>query len=460
MKVLVLTGSPKGTKSVTLQYLRLLESQLPGWEHEVHHVAHRIKALERDPAKLEAIVERVAEADLVLWAFPLYYLLVPSQYKRFIELLEERGHTAAFAGKPTATLSTSIKFHDHHPHRWLQALVEDWDMVHLGWWSAHMHDLFQEEERARVLTWGAELLRLAAAPPPAHRLHSPLPAGGLVYEPGPASLPVDLGGKRALVLHDAEPHEANLQRMAERVANRLGAQLVNLRQVDIKAGCQGCCRCGLANQCIFEGKDGYTTFFREQVQTADVIVFAGTVRSRHLSSVWRSFLDRSFFMGHAPSLLHKQVAFLVSGPLSHLPELRDPYESWVQIQHSSLVGWVSDEATDSPTLDHLLDSLAERLAAQSEAGLIQSWDFRAEGGRLVFRDEIWLHLRFVFQADHRRYKELGYYDFPQGKWRERLERDAMFLLTAVPPMRKVFREQLPDKMVEPFAKVVEGLPAA
>ncbi len=454
MKVLVLGGSPKGRKSVTLQYALYLAQHLPGWELEVHHVAQRIKALERDPAKLEAVVERVREADLVLWAFPLYYGLVCSQYKRFVELVEERGLSPVFAGKATATLSTSIKFFDHLPHAWLRAMADDWDMRHVGWWSAHMHDLFEQDHRVRLEAWGHEVHRAVEADLPAVPLYQPVPEVTLRYEPGPASSPVDLGGKRAVVIHDAGPEDANLLAMVKRVSTQLGAEVHNLREIGIKAGCQGCCSCGLDNQCIFEGRDGYNAFHRDVVQHADVLLFAGTIRSRHLSHWWRAFFDRSFFMGHAPSLLGRHFAWLVSGPLSHLPEMRELYEAWVQLQHSDLTGWVSDEAPSSSALDVRLDALTQTLASRASTGVVQSWDFRAEGGRLVFRDEIWLRLRVVFQADHRRYKQLGYYDFPQRKWTERLKRDAFMAFLAIPPVRSRFPGMIRDKMVEPYKKLL------
>jgi len=63
----------------------------------------------------------------------------------------------------------------------------------------------------------------------------------------------------------------------------------------------------------------------DQVRTADVIVFAGTVADRQLSWKWRQFFDRSFFNTHTPSLAGKQIAFLVAGPLSQLPDMREQF---------------------------------------------------------------------------------------------------------------------------------------
>ena len=87
MKIIVLNGSPKGPVSVTMQYVGYIASRHPEHELKVLHVAQRIHGLEKDPERFDEIVEEIRSADGVLWAFPLYFLLVSSQYKRFIELI-------------------------------------------------------------------------------------------------------------------------------------------------------------------------------------------------------------------------------------------------------------------------------------------------------------------------------------------------------------------------------------
>ncbi len=120
MKILVLNGSPKGEQSVTMQYVNYLACRCRGHEFQLRNVAQEIRSLERSPHQFETLVEEVRRADLVLWAFPLYILLVCSQYKRFIELIAERGAGEAFRGRYAASLSTSINFFDttaHHTFR-------------------------------------------------------------------------------------------------------------------------------------------------------------------------------------------------------------------------------------------------------------------------------------------------------------------------------------------------------
>ena len=102
MKIAVLNGSPKGEISVTMQYVHFLEQRFPEVEFKYFDVALKIKKLEKDDKAFQEIIAGVAAADAVLWAFPLYFLVVCSQYKRFIELIFEKNAVSAFRGKPAA----------------------------------------------------------------------------------------------------------------------------------------------------------------------------------------------------------------------------------------------------------------------------------------------------------------------------------------------------------------------
>lgn len=116
MKITVLNGSPKGDLSVTMQYVQYLVKTFPQAQFQIVNVAQRIKRIESDRPTFDEIIRQVSESDGVLWAFPLYILVVHAHYKRFIELIFERGAQDAFAGKYAATLSTSIHYFDHTAH--------------------------------------------------------------------------------------------------------------------------------------------------------------------------------------------------------------------------------------------------------------------------------------------------------------------------------------------------------
>jgi multimeric flavodoxin WrbA len=454
MKIVVLNGSPKGGESVTMQYVAYLERRFPQHEWQRRDVALSVEALDAKPERWAALGAELAAADAVLWAFPLYFMLVTSAYKRFIELLLAREGREWLAGKPMAALSTSIHFFDHAAHNYLRGIGEDLGGTWLGSYSAEMDDLLKPAERERLTAFGAEFLRAAAAREPRPRATAPLPLIDWAYQPGHPP-PVVGDGRSTLILTDLRPGDGgNLPGMVQRLAAGLGgsARVVSLWDVDIKGGCLGCCRCALDNECAWEGKDGFTTFYREQVMTADRIVFAAAITDRNLSWKWRQFFDRSFFRGHAPSLGGKQFGFLLAGPLAQLSDLRQTLEAWTQLQGSGLVDIVSDEPADSATLDAVLDGLAQRLAGATAYAAPPT--FPAVAGRKLFRDAIWGDLRLVFQADHAAYRRERRYDFPQRDWTVRLRNALLLPLSRIPKIRAIFKSRMKSGMIAPFARVL------
>jgi multimeric flavodoxin WrbA len=452
MKIVVLNGSPKGEVSVTRQYVVYLEKRFPEHQFVVLPVAQRIRELERDAAAFEKVIAEVRSADGVIWAFPLYILLVCSQYKRFIELIDERGASAAFQSKYAVTLSTSINYFDSNAHTYMRSVCEDLGQRFVGSYSAEMNDLTRPGERRRLGLFAEDFFAAIAAGTEFQRLSTALPrASALRYQPGAALGRSATSGRKIVILSDLRPGQENLRGMAERLRDAWegDVQIVNLHDLDIKGGCQGCLRCGAAYRCAYTGKDGFIDFYNEVLRPADIIVFAGAIVSRQFSWKWREFFDRSFFNTHTPSLVGKQMAFVVSGPLSLVPEFRETYEGWVELQHSHLVSFVSDEGESSDALDRTLQGLAGRLVQFSLSGYVKPQTFLGVAGMKIFRDDIWAQLKVVFRADHKAYKRLGYYDFPQRKVGLRLVMGLAWFVTGLPFIRSRFPSMIRTQMIVP-----------
>lgn len=459
MTILVLGGSPKGSESVTLQSVRWLERRFPRHRFVFHHVAQRIRRLETDPAALDEVLAGVRSADLVIWAFPVYYFLVHAHLKRFIELTLEGGAKEAFDGRYGAAISTSIHFFDQTAHEYLHGISEDLGMKWLGSFSAHMRDLTSQEERQRLELFFRHVVEDVARRAPVVAAHPALEASDWVYEPDPVPPrePLDVGGRRVVVLTDQTSENPNLAAMVRRFSLSFArsVQVVNLHDVDIKASCQGCLHCAYDNQCIFEGKDGFTTFYRDTVEAADVLVFAGTIRDRYLSSRWKTYFDRSFFENHRPTLRGRQIALLTSGPLRQLSNLGEILTAYVQVQEANLVGWVTDEVEDSATLDALIDDLALRSARTARDRYVAPRTFLGVGGHKIFRDAVYGWMRVPFVSDHRTYKKLGLYDFPQKNWKVRF-RNALYLsVFRMPSVRERVYGNLKRMMVQEHERIVE-----
>jgi len=458
MKITVLNGSPKGDDSVTLQYVRYMQKTFPDHDYNIFHVARQIRKLERDDRALQNIVDTIALSDAVIWSFPLYYCLVCSQYKRFIELIFERKKGEAFRSKYAASLSTSVHFFDHTAHNYIHGICDDLEMKYLGGYPAEMYDLVRGRERARFVQFAGNFLKSVESQVPAMRQFPPVVGSEFVYEPGPGKQAVTAGDKKILILVDEEKENDNVRKMIKAFRGNFihDIEVISLTSIDIKGGCLGCCQCGLDNVCQYQGKDGYIDFYNEKVKTADIIVFAGEIRDRYLSSRWKQYFDRSFFNTHTPTLKDKQIAFLLSGPLAQLPNLQEIFSAYAQFQQANLAGIVTDEGGDSLRLDELLGDLAGRLVDLAGQGYVQPVDFLGVGGMKIFRDEVWGKLRFVFQSDHRYYMKRNYYDFPQKDFKTQRMNFFMMLMTRIPAFKKKFLKMIEKEMVKPLKNVIEN----
>ncbi len=458
MKITVLNGSPKGMTSISMQYVHYIQKKFPQHEIKIINISQRIKKIELDKSAFQEILDEVEVSDGVLWASPVYYFLVPSNFKRFIELIFERNAEGIFQDKYTAFLSTSIHFFDHTAHNYIHAVCDDLNMRFVGSFSADMSDLRKPKERERLELFAGNYFEVIENRTPTTKKYMPVIRRNFDYIPSKVIESLDAGEKKIVVVTDTLDTQVNLTRMVKRFKTSFTSEIevINLRMLDIKGSCLGCVQCGYDNQCVYKDKDEYIDFYNTKLKTADILVFAGTVHDRYLSSRWKMFFDRSFFNGHAPSLMGKQMGFIISGPLSQISNLRQILEAFTEIQHANLAGIVTDEYGDSVKIDDLLQDLARNLVQFADSGYVGTPTFLGVGGRKLFRDEIWGRLRFPFRADYLLYKKLGVFDFPQKNYKTRVQNAIMSLLSKSPGFRKEVNKRLKGEMIKPLQKIIES----
>jgi multimeric flavodoxin WrbA len=457
MKIVVLNGSPKGRQSVTMQYVRFLELAFPSHTFVIEDVGQRIAAIEAHDEDFSKVIASVTSADAVLFATPVYYMLVPAQLKRFIELVFMRNAASAFSEKYAASLTTSIRFFDHTANAYLHAISEDLGMSWAGSFPAKMEDLLHEKNQRDLILFADDFFETVTRKPKIQPTYPPLPGDMPQYRPGPVPLPFDTGGKNVVILSDAAPG-SNLEKMVTRAASCFGrsASIVPLDEAGMKGGCLGCCRCAFDNTCVYT--DGFCSFFEKTVLSADIIIIAGPVKDRYLSATFKQFFDRSFYRGHVPTMTGKQVGVLISGPLLQCGTLREILSVYPAMQGANLAGIVTDESPVSGVTDARIDALCEHSLRLSLSGYIAPAGFPVVGGHKVFRDEIWGHMRAFFRADHAWYKKNGMYDFPQNNLRDRIYTTLLSLFLSIPPIRKKADKEMKEHMIEPFARVFEESP--
>jgi NAD(P)H-dependent FMN reductase len=157
MRILVINGSPKGKNSVTLQTVNYLQILHPEHQFDILHAGQTIKALEKD---FSPAVEAIAQADVLLFSYPVYTFIAPCQLHRFIELLKEA--KLDLSAKYATQLSTSKHFYDMTAHRYIQDNCGDLGLRYIKGLSADMDDLTLEKGRKEAesyfdfLCWSVE----------------------------------------------------------------------------------------------------------------------------------------------------------------------------------------------------------------------------------------------------------------------------------------------------------------
>jgi multimeric flavodoxin WrbA len=454
MHILTLNGSPKGEISVSYQYMRYLEQENPDHRFETLHIAQQARKFRDRESYRQEVLEKIRAADLIIFCFPLYFMTVNSRYMEFLELMLAE-HQDALEGTYAASISTSIHFADHIAQEYIRGFCADTRMEYIEGITAKMDDLLDASFRRSFVNIFSSWRETAASGAPTAQRCAPVR-----YESSGYRMPPELSveaispDRRICIVTDGcaaeeSPLEAMVQTLRRKAPD---ASLVYLR--DLTFGpCMGCLHCGFDNQCIYEGKDEFLPVYRETILPSDIIIFALPAAGRYFSSVFQRYLERTFVYNHQRTLTGKQILYVVSGPLSQDHLLQEALTLYTETMGGQLAGMISDEQEDPLSTARLLQDSLELAVLRSEQQVIKPMGFLGVGGMKIFRDDIFSHLRFVFQKDHQSYKKQGLYDFPHKRRRQRMGTSLATAATRVPMLRPRIQSMLKEGMIRPYQKL-------
>ncbi len=445
MNILVLNGSPSGKDSITLYTLLFIRKHFPEHHYDILHVGQQIRKMEKEPALWR---EALQKADLILFCYPVYTFLVPAQLHHFIELMTQSG--IDLSGKYASQISTSKHFYDVTAHQFIQDNCEDLGLRYVRGLSADMDDLLQEKGQREAVSWFRYLLwnirhgyrELAVRRPEIKELK----AAAAEAEKLSDSLQ-----KRVVIVADfTYSRENRLQAMCERLKNRLPCEteIINIQDFPFAGGCLGCFHCAADGRCVY--KDGFERYLRENIQSADGLIYAYTIRNHSMGYRFKLFDDRQFCNGHRTVTMGKPVGYLVDGCLDAELNLRLLMESRAEVGGNTLAGIACNQRDP----DGEIDQLAEKLCYVVTENYLPPKNFYGVGGMKIFRDLIW-QMQGLMREDHRFYKEHGFYDFPQKKRGRML---LMYLPGAMmknPKLNQKLGSKITEAIIGPYRKVLD-----
>ncbi len=443
MNILVVNGSPKGENSITLQTILYLQKKFPEDSFEILHAGQTIHALEKDFSPVEPMLDR---ADLILFSYPVYTFLVPSQLHRFIELMKE--HNVNVRGRYASQFSTSKHFYDTTAHQFIQDNCDDLGLKYIRGLSADMDDLLKPQGRKeaedffKYVKWN---MKNGYHEPQRYHSVSSKAAHATGFDTSYVFKDIKFG-KRIVIVADLPDGESNLSRMIDsfRSAAGMKCDVFNIHKFHFMGGCLGCFNCAADGKCIY--KDKFDEYLRNNIQKSDAIVYAYTVKDHSMGSRFKMFDDRQFCNGHRTVTMGKPVAYLVDGDLSREENLRVLMEARAQVGGNHLAG-VANSFKE-------IEQVAERLSYCIENSYEQPKNFYGVGGLKIFRDLIYM-MQGLMREDHRFYKKNGFYDFPQ-KHKGRIM--AMYLVGGMMNNKKLKKKvggKMTEGMLMPYRKVLD-----
>ena len=444
MNILVLNGSPKGKYSITLQTTRYLEKLYPNHTFEVLNVGQKTKALEKD---FSPAAEAIRKADVLLFSYPVYTFIAPCQLHKFIELL--KAADLDLSAKFATQITTSKHFYDVTAHRYVQDNCADLGIRYIKGLSADMDDLLtekgQKEAKAffEYLCWCVE-----------NNYCETPSAQATTFTRMPVTVPSCNEEKQGdvVILTDCEEDNTQLSNMIARFRAKLPrkTRVINLREYPFSGGCLGCFGCAITGKCVH--KDGFDEYLRKQIQTAESIVYAFTVKDHSMGALFKMYDDRNFCNGHRTVTIGMPVGYLVSGDLSKEENLRTIMEARAQVGSNFLAGIAADEINPDVQIDKLANTLAYALAHH----YVPPQNFYGIGGMKIFRDLIW-QMQGMMRADHKFYKAHGQYDFPQKKPGRMILMYLVGAMLANEKLKAKMGNKMNEGMLMPYKKLLERI---
>ena len=401
MNILVLNGSPKGNYSITLQTMLYLQKLYPTHHFEILNVGQQIKSLEKDFSKVNSLIE---QTDLIIFSYPVYSFIAPSQLHRFIELLKQQDMD--LSKKFVTQFTTSKHFYDVTAHRYIQDNCLDLNMKYIKGLSCDMDDLLTEKGQSDVkkffefVCWSIN-----------NNLYESIPQK-YSYRPVLVDVPKSIEKRdgNVVIITDCDENDVQLQSMIDRFQSNLpiDSRIVNLNDIRIDGGCLGCFNCVVDGKCIY--KDRFDDYLRNEIQTAQAIVYAFTIKDHSMGALFKKYDDRNFCNGHRTVTMGMPLGYLISGNYSNEFNLQMIVEARSEVGGNYLAGVATDETNPNEEIDTLIQKLVYAL----DYKYVQPANFYGVGGMKIFRDLIFV-MRGMMKADHKFYKEHGIYDFPHKK---------------------------------------------
>lgn len=407
MKILVLNGSPKGKESVTMQSVKIMEMFSKNNDFVYYDVIKYVDKLDTELER-ENLKKLINSSSAIIWAFPVYHLLVPGHLKKFIENIFDSSLRECFKGKYSLVFTTSINYYDVTAHKYMEEIISDLDSYLIDSLSHNMEAIFKESGRKEIENFIGNLEYAIENKMKFSNLSREVRSVA-VYEGKNIGEKLQMNGKVCLV-GDIDESLSLINMVKEYTSYFDNVDVFDISKEKSINYCLGCMKCARTQKCINEKRDGIRNIIDKIISEYDIIIFAGEIKDRYLTWRMKTLFDRTFVYNHIPIFKGKQLGFIISGELSKNQNLRNILEVYSQ-GGRNLIGIVTDESEDKDTISNDIRTLSHLSRKYYENSYFRSENFYGVSGHKIFRDAVYSDLGTIFKYDYRYYKENGHFDY-------------------------------------------------
>ena len=118
---------------------------------ETEFYLESLKTFLNKESSIEKVVNKLNECDAIIFSYPVYTFIAPSQLHRFIELLKE--NNVNLENKFVTQITTSKHFYDMTAHKYIEENCYDLKMKYVKGLSQDMEDLTKKEGQLEAINF-------------------------------------------------------------------------------------------------------------------------------------------------------------------------------------------------------------------------------------------------------------------------------------------------------------------
>lgn len=405
MKVCVLNACPKGNSSITLQYVRYISKHALNDTFKVINIGQFVTE-GTFPQKKAVALSIIKECDVILFSFPVYNALPPSQLMTFFESLSNE-EKEVFRNKKIVKISTSKHSFDNMAHKYIDLVCSDYDALTLKGYSADFDDILTKKGQTDLLRYWKyvqDMYRMSGFEASIKKQPSPVAA----YERTHLEVNAKTNTYNIVIVTDKDIDELEAENpsLSNMIKDYISASVYKITVLNISKyldkGCFGCLSCCRKGKCV--QADGFQQVHEEIIKNADAVIFAAEIKNHYLGSVFKKYDDREYYNGNRMLGKVKAFGYILSGSYQDESLLKTLLEARAEQHYVTFAGVASDDYNTAEQLGVLrtrIEACIENQFSQS-GGFYLSAKTNAFGGLIS-------DMRGIMKKDFKFFKENGFY---------------------------------------------------